>query len=395
MALASYLVFFLVSYQLLLSLSELDPNPRCPPFRCGGLNIGFPFSNHTHPECGLFVVDNCNEGSFPKIQLVKNESSFYVKDISQDNTLWLQDNPSPNQFYNCSCKLFRNLTLPSSPFISFDIPINKTLFRCPRTLHGVPKNYSFFCNDSTHSFISRNESNCFSIHDKHPNNSLRSPLPQCSPFQLKMTRTQQYVVFNNVHTGFFSLQVNVTKECYECHWKQGQCKSDCRGNFYCSNAKTGVKGIRTRTWMRKCFGFCVSLFYILVVCSKVLRDPKLPLKLGLGSAQGRDAIKVTVAATATGIGILIIILTFCFRKKISSDISMAFWRKKTENYQNEMACCRERALGAWKHVFPHWVHEKRGLYGKKDGNGGFMVRTDDKSSLEMNYNKRNIYFGLL
>ncbi|KAL5830573.1 hypothetical protein ACOSQ3_020041 [Xanthoceras sorbifolium] len=100
MALASYLVFFLVSHQLLLSLSEQDPNPRCPPFLCGGRNIGFPFSNHTHPECGLFVVDNCNERFFPKIQLVKNELSFYVKDISQDNTLWLLDNPSLDRCHN-------------------------------------------------------------------------------------------------------------------------------------------------------------------------------------------------------------------------------------------------------------------------------------------------------
>ncbi|KAL5828234.1 hypothetical protein ACOSQ4_020031 [Xanthoceras sorbifolium] len=250
MALASYLVFFLVSHQLLLSLSEQDPNPRCPPFLCGGRNIGFPFSNHTHPECGLFVVDNCNERFVPKIHLPKNES-FYVKEISQDNTLWLLDNPSLDRCHNFSCKLFRNLTLPSSPFISFDILINKTLFRCPRTLDGVPKNYSFFCNHPTHSFIYHNESNYFLFQDKHRKSySLRNPPPQCSPFQLKITRTKQYVVFNNLYTGFFFLQVNVTKECYECHWKQGRCKSDSTGNFYCSNAKTG--------------------------------DRKLPLKLGLG-----------------------------------------------------------------------------------------------------------------
>ncbi|KAL5828236.1 hypothetical protein ACOSQ4_020033 [Xanthoceras sorbifolium] len=257
MALASYLVFFLVSHQLLLSLSEQDPNPRCPPFRCGGRNISFPFSNQSHRECGLFVVDNCNERFGPKIQLVKNELSFYVKDISQDNTLWLQDNPSLDRCYNFSRKLFRNLTLPSSPFFSFDIPINKTLFRCPRTLDRVPKNYSLFCNDSTHSYIFRNESNYSLIQDKHPNKSLRSPPHQCSPIQLQTTRTQRHVVFNNLYTGFFSLQVTVTKECYECHWKQGQCQSDGRENFYCSNAKTGVNGIRTR-------------------------DRKLPLKLGLG-----------------------------------------------------------------------------------------------------------------
>ncbi|KAL5830608.1 hypothetical protein ACOSQ3_020076 [Xanthoceras sorbifolium] len=329
MALASYLVFFLVSHQLLLSSSEQDLNPRCPPFRCGGLNIGFPFSNQTHPECGLFVVDNCNERFGPKIQLVKNELSFYVKDISQDNTLWPQDNPSLDPCYNFSRKLFRNLTLPSSPFFSFDIPINKTLFRCPRTLDRVPKNYSLFCNDSTNSYISRNESNYSLIQDKHPNKSLRSPPHQCSPIQLQTTRTQRHVVFNNLYTGFFFLQVKVTKECYECHWKQGRCKSDSRGNFYCSNAKTGVNG-----------------------------DRKLPLKLGL-------------AATASGIGILIIILAFCFRKKISPDISMAFWRKKTENYQNIEAFFRNYGSLAPKRYSYSDIKKMTNSFEVKLGQGGY------------------------
>ncbi|KAK0600167.1 hypothetical protein LWI29_012405 [Acer saccharum] len=104
MALATYLVFFLISHQLLLSLSEEEPNPRCPSFRCGHLGyIGFPFSNRTHPECGLFVVDNCNEQEAPKIQLLKNESFFYVKEISQDNTLMLHYLPFSESFDNYSC----------------------------------------------------------------------------------------------------------------------------------------------------------------------------------------------------------------------------------------------------------------------------------------------------
>ncbi|KAK0574860.1 hypothetical protein LWI29_030212 [Acer saccharum] len=103
MALATYLVLFLICHLLLLSLSEQDPNPRCPPFRCGLLNIGFPFSNQTHPECGLFVVDNCNEQEGPKIQLLKNESFFYVKEIFQDTTLKLHDLPISESFDNPSC----------------------------------------------------------------------------------------------------------------------------------------------------------------------------------------------------------------------------------------------------------------------------------------------------
>ncbi|KAK0575246.1 hypothetical protein LWI29_035964 [Acer saccharum] len=238
MALATYLVLFLIFHQLLVSLSEQDPNPRCPSFRCGHLNIGFPFSNRTHPECGFFVVDNCNEQEAPKIQLLKNESFFYVTEISQDNTLWLNDHPVSESFDNLSCKSFRNLTLPRSPFISFNIP-KQHLFKCPHTLYSIPKNYSLLCNGSTHSIIHFNLS---SYQNQSPN-SLPSPPAQCSVIQQQVTKTKKNVVFNNTFTsgfGFF-LQVNVTRECYECHWKGGRCQSDSKGNFNCSKAEPDTK----------------------------------------------------------------------------------------------------------------------------------------------------------
>ncbi|KAK2635234.1 hypothetical protein Ddye_030026 [Dipteronia dyeriana] len=232
MALTTYLVLFLFSHQLLVSLSqsEQDPNPRCPPFHCGRLGyIGFPFSNRTHPECGLFVVDNCTEQDGPKIQLVEKESSFYVQEIAQDNTLWLYD-------IKPSCKSFRNLTLPRSPFFTFNITFNLPLFNCPHTHASVPKNFSLLCNYPTHSVIYDNRS---IFH----NWSNIIPPAQCSIIQHQATKTEKNVVFNNIYTsGFgFLLQVNVTRECYECHWRGGRCLDDSKGNFYCSKAETGTE----------------------------------------------------------------------------------------------------------------------------------------------------------
>ena len=91
MALASYLVLFLLSIQSLLSLSEEDFNPRCPSIPCGNLGFpSFPFYSGTNPECGLFIVDKCDEPGNKKV-LLGEIGSYNVKVISQDNTLWLQD----------------------------------------------------------------------------------------------------------------------------------------------------------------------------------------------------------------------------------------------------------------------------------------------------------------
>ncbi|KAI9168961.1 hypothetical protein LWI28_004543 [Acer negundo] len=239
MVLATYLVFFLISHQLLLSLSEQDPNPRCPPFHCGSLGyIGFPFSNRTHPECGLFVVDNCTELFDQKIHLVKTESSFYVKEISQDNTLSLLEHPFSESFgINHSCKSFRNVTLPRSPFFSFNITFKLPLFNCPHTHDSIPKNFSLLCNYSTHSVIYDKDFFNFNLSNYHnwPNIRKPSPSAQCSVIHPPVTKTQNHLVFHDMFTGWFFLQMNVTRECYECHWRGGQCESDSKGNFYCSN----------------------------------------------------------------------------------------------------------------------------------------------------------------
>ncbi|KAK0574119.1 hypothetical protein LWI29_018443 [Acer saccharum] len=282
MALATYLVFFLISHQLLLSLSEEEINPRCPPFQCGHLgNIGFPFSNRTHPECGLFVVDNCTEHEAPKIQLVKIESFYYVIDISQDNTLWLHDQLVPESIENYSCKSFRNLTLPRSPFFTFNITIKLPLFKCPHTHYSIPKNYSLLCNFSTHSVIHFSLSN----YQNPSYNSLPSPPAQCSVIQQQVTNTGKNVVFNNIYTsgfGFF-LQVNVTRECYECHWRGGHCQSDSKGNFNCSEPGNATDAFRRG-------GQCQDDTKGNFNCSKAEPDTKitepahqnLALKLGLG-----------------------------------------------------------------------------------------------------------------
>ena len=204
--------FFLLSIQSLLSLSEEDFNPRCPSFHCGNLGfLSFPFYNGTNPECGLFIVDKCNEPGNKKI-LLGEIGSYHVKVISQDNTLWLRDLVSETDHNG---KSLRNLTLSHSAFISFDIPFpfNSTLLKCPHSHDIISKNYSLLCNDSTHSIyfdksifsIYFNNSKRSITHDDQLHINRSSPPAQCSVIQKrpKLRKMLSLIIFIPVVLGSF------------------------------------------------------------------------------------------------------------------------------------------------------------------------------------------------
>ncbi|XP_031282910.1 uncharacterized protein LOC116141552 [Pistacia vera] len=232
----SYIVFFFISHLLILSLAqeEMGSSPKCKPFNCGILNvIGFPFSNETYPECGFLTVAGCRE-QVPRIRLGKDGPEFHVLSISKDNTLTLRhdegfEKPPLN---NRRCvQYFQNLTIPSSPFFSFEvIPENQTLFKCPGTSYSVPENYDSLCNDSSHSII---------YYKGSKPGGLRVPPQQCSLILFQTNRTPNGLNFSNLYTGWFRLQVKLKRDCHDCHGRKGQCKIDSIGNFYCANAKDG------------------------------------------------------------------------------------------------------------------------------------------------------------
>ncbi|KAL5828231.1 hypothetical protein ACOSQ4_020028 [Xanthoceras sorbifolium] len=228
MASASSLLLFVICHVSLLSLAEgvTGFNPRCTQFPCGDLGyLWFPFSNQSNPECGLFEVHNCNQLFRQKIQLWKDGPWFHVRDIKQDNTLQLGDS---------NCGWFQNFTLSKSPFYSFEFPFQPTLFNC--TNHSsIPMNSKFSCNESNHSIFLYNQTT------NQTTNDLPSPPAGCSVVQQLVNKTAKNVIIQNLYTGWFLLQVNVTTECFECYWRGGQCLSDSNGKFNCSGAKTVVK----------------------------------------------------------------------------------------------------------------------------------------------------------
>ncbi|KAK0572944.1 hypothetical protein LWI29_000765 [Acer saccharum] len=229
MAGASSLLLLVISHLSLLSWAEdvTGFNPKCPSLPCGILgNIRFPFTNRRHPECGLLMVDDCSKTYPQKIQLGKDGPLFYITDIKQDNTVKLRGLETSELLKKQTCGSFKNYTLPSSPFYSFVIPSNLTMLKCLPTNVADPLRV---CNDSSHSIFFYHQPTCNST----------CPSAQCSVIQPLVNKTQKNVFLHNMYNGAFFLQVNVTKECYDCYSRGGECQSGINGKFNCSRAKTG------------------------------------------------------------------------------------------------------------------------------------------------------------
>ncbi|XP_031251937.1 PR5-like receptor kinase [Pistacia vera] len=316
----SYLVLiFIASHLLLISLAQevKKSNPKCTPFYCGKFGpVSFPFTNHTQPECGLLIIYDCNK-LVQKIQLGKGGPWFAVASVSQDNTLRLRDLEfQSNQIQSLSCDTFRNLSLPISAFLTFELRDDPIKFKCPST-QSYPANYSLSCNDSRH----------YVIYDNYKHGNLPSPPAQCSLVHLLVNNTKRRVNFINLFTGRFRIRVNVIQECYQCYWRGGKCQSDGKGNFHCSKSRTGLG--------------------------------KVGLKLGTG-----------LAISATGTGILI--LAFCFWKKWSSHNSKVFnLKKKTEDYQNIEVFLRNQGSLAPKRYSYSDIKRMTNSFKHKLGQGGY------------------------
>ncbi|XP_024046284.1 LEAF RUST 10 DISEASE-RESISTANCE LOCUS RECEPTOR-LIKE PROTEIN KINASE-like 1.1 isoform X3 [Citrus clementina] len=235
MAHGCYLMFFILSYLLLLSLAEEQRrvNLSCPSFSCGKFrNIDFPYSKRKHPECGFCLIDDC-EKPVQKIQLGKDEPWFSVTSISQDQTVTLYDQVFQRHLDNRSCESFKNISLPSSPSISFEIQSYLTLFKCPKILGNIPMNFKMSCDDSM-------------IYYNHPDDDdLPSLPPRCSLIQLPVavSKTRYASDLFRLLTGNFSLKVRpnwrARRHCIDCPSRGGgQCLINSMGYLHCSNTES-------------------------------------------------------------------------------------------------------------------------------------------------------------
>ena len=249
----SFLVLFLLSHSVLLSSAEEERKqpPTCPPFDCEKLGrLHFPFKNENNSECGLCTIKGCTE-ELPRIQLERDGRYFGVKNISQADTIVIQDDLLKENLQRSICKFIDNLTSSLSPSVSFTpVPtltatssLSPSVSFAPVPTLTVLSLFKCHRNHNIDPITEYNYTRChdFIIYYNHPNTSIPPPPPppppHCSIIQYPVNMSLDIADLFPLLTSDITLQVLVSPDCWRCHHRTGQCQDDGKGKFHCAHVK--------------------------------------------------------------------------------------------------------------------------------------------------------------
>nr|GME20845.1 LEAF RUST 10 DISEASE-RESISTANCE LOCUS RECEPTOR-LIKE PROTEIN KINASE-like 1.1 [Ipomoea batatas] len=221
-------------FQLLIILQfaqgESSSQSSCPKqFPCGNLGkVGFPFSNVSRPECGLYTL-NCGSSPYPTITLGQHQ--YGVRFIG-DNFMKLFDPLLGKRI----CNVFHTgISFPSSPSISFEFMFAMEFYKCNHSSSNVSsleKIEHYFSG-----YKSYNSCQNFSLYYTQVENDTlpAASLPaECSVIYLPFDRSSRAMdLFEKLNSSMLYLQWKVSEVCTKCHYDEGQCLTDTHNNFQC------------------------------------------------------------------------------------------------------------------------------------------------------------------
>ncbi|XP_019172442.1 PREDICTED: LEAF RUST 10 DISEASE-RESISTANCE LOCUS RECEPTOR-LIKE PROTEIN KINASE-like 1.1 [Ipomoea nil] len=228
-------------------LSQSQSQSFCPKqFNCGNLiNVTFPFTNKSQPNCGLHSLD-CAARPFPRVKF--GEQQYDIRNI-RGEIMWLI-NPLPQSYFleqNCNT-FYKNFSFPSSALISFMPRLHK-FYRCERKSNVSLQKIGHYFNG----FASYNNCKNFVLYYREDRNDTApgGNLPaECSVIQLP---------FNSRASGLFqklnssiSVQWVVSETCEDCHYKGGSCLIDHNNKTICSGV--AGKSIKSKVILATVFG---------------------------------------------------------------------------------------------------------------------------------------------
>ncbi|KAB1200149.1 hypothetical protein CJ030_MR0G007990 [Morella rubra] len=274
---------------------------KCNPFFCEKLGwIDFPFANTTNPECGVWVVDDC-ESLNPTIQFVEGGKSYELIAISQGNSIRIRDPRIAKNLSSGICESVTNSTHPPSfPFIFY---WNETFLKCKHNLNvsSLGKVSNISCSDYNFYYKVPNT-------PQYPDRTLPKPFPRvpsgCSILQLPVHPFPSPHDEHPNGTAFaeFDLQLQVS-DCYKCSHGGRRCQTNTSGVLYCDKAQQDQGKEEKATEGN---GISRAVVIGATVCQN-LTPPFLTL-LGVGGS-----------ALLVIIGIFVIFLWRCKRKTESSN----------------------------------------------------------------------------
>nr|GMD65935.1 LEAF RUST 10 DISEASE-RESISTANCE LOCUS RECEPTOR-LIKE PROTEIN KINASE-like 1.1 [Ipomoea batatas] len=223
---ASFTTFFtLLLYTITVFLLDQGAGKNrsaCPTeFSCGSLGtMKYPFSsNISRPECGLLRLE-CDAVPLPRIRVgrkyyyVYGKLGDYIRLYDPELEQIVLNRPRCNSFDT-------NVSFPNSPWVSFVIPHNFTVFKCPNTPNLTQQ---------MNRFGYRNHTKCrdFSLFYRPPGEG--DPLPnlpnhhgfppKCSPILLPFEKEYSTDDLFDIISVTFVLEWLLSEDCSNCQ-KQG------------------------------------------------------------------------------------------------------------------------------------------------------------------------------
>ncbi|XP_059316917.1 LEAF RUST 10 DISEASE-RESISTANCE LOCUS RECEPTOR-LIKE PROTEIN KINASE-like 1.1 isoform X2 [Lycium ferocissimum] len=270
MAAACFSVMFFMFHMLIFNLVKAD-SKSCPKeFNCGRLgNMSYPFSEFKKPHCGLSKIDCNNTLQHPKVELEGVSYNAYKKWLWV-NGIDLSDSILEGYLANRSCKSFeRNLSFPNTPSVSFGVYNNITLFKCMNVSEEISDYFRRY----------ENYSNCdgFSIYYHKPGTDGRHNIPADLPANCLIIRlplkylSSSEPIPNDLFdllTSNFTLDWEVSKDCSKCIYREGQCQSDSKNDFFCSKAKRNLGLILGTVLGGLFFIIAISIVIFIICCCK-------------------------------------------------------------------------------------------------------------------------------
>ncbi|WMV28261.1 hypothetical protein MTR67_021646 [Solanum verrucosum] len=277
MALAYFFAMFFMFHVVIFNLVEVESKLSCPKeFNCGRLgSMSYPFSEFNKPYCGLSKIDCNNTFHYPKVEIEGVTYNAYKKWLWVDG-IDLSDSILEGYLATRSCKSFeRNLSFPNTPSVSFGVFNNITLFKC---MNGST-------NEEIGGYFRRYEKylNCdgFNLYYHKPRTDHRNysipvdenDLPaNCSIIRLPLKYIPTSVpvpsdLFELLSSNF-TLDWEVSKDCSKCFYREGQCQSDSKNNFFCSKAAKKNLGLILGSVLGGIFIIAISIVINIICCCK-------------------------------------------------------------------------------------------------------------------------------
>lgn len=211
--------------------------PKCQPsFPCRNFTLEFPFTDSTNPDCGMFVVNGCNDSNYdhPTVDIRHRKTTYSILDKTSTNQILIHDSELQTVSERRKCYSFSNAPPSSSPSVSFKFASpNVTVFPCFNKSANEIIERQFQRYNRTDCAISTVYFESPAPARVRPNVGWNDSFP-CGVSYVPIKSGRSSGGLFDLVAADYTLEWRVADACYDCHYRRGgKCVTVNWNEFYC------------------------------------------------------------------------------------------------------------------------------------------------------------------